>query len=795
MTSNTCFHCGLPNTGRPLELSINGETKYFCCQGCQSAAQTIIESGLGEYYRFHQPDQLPVTTALTDRQKQALAIYDQDDFQADFVTRHENDLRSCIMSIEGISCSACSWLIEKRLLQLDGVNQATVNIGTHRLDIRWDNSKVTLSELVHSLVLIGYKASPFLPSQEEKIIQKTQRQYIFRLGIAGIGMMQAMMNAVALYSGTITSQHVRWLWWTGLFLTIPVILISARPFIVAAWHAIRQKQLTMDVSVSIAILSAFIASCLATFSGQGEVYFESVNMFTFFLVLSRFLEFRARTHSSRKGNQIRQFLPQTCTRLDDQGSSEVSVKELRGGDIIQLMPGEMCPIDGVILNGHTEFDESSFTGEFAGIEKKTGDTVFAGTTNRNQKVQITVNSHDAVNSFNLLQQLIERSSSEKPRLAQMADRGARQFIWSTLIIALLIGLVWYWIDPGRAFWIVISVLVVTCPCALSLATPTALARATLTLKETGLIVTRGYVLERLATLESIAFDKTGTLTEGRFALQSIDLAPDSPLCLTKKEACWLSAVMESYSEHSIGQAFTVDSGFTSQIELTDIANHSGSGLTAQSSHGQWKLGSAAFTGCQQHKDSQSTDIHLTLNNQRVATFHLSDPIRSTVENTFASLAQLNVGSHILTGDPNPEAEHLFRARGLSGDYQRALTPEGKVNWVQQQPDNMAVVGDGLNDAPVLARANLSIAMMDATDLTKSQADALLLTNHLPTLANAIRLARKTNQIIRQNLAWALVYNAIALPVAAAGLVAPWQAAIGMSVSSLLVVGNAMRLKR
>ncbi len=518
MNSSTCFHCGLPNPQSPLTLDVNGETKQFCCLGCQSAAKTIIDSGLSEYYRFHKPDQHPVENDLTDKIQTTFLIYDRDDIQQEFVQSISDSTRECILIIEGISCSACTWLIEKRLMQLEGVQRATVNSGTHRLSLTWNIKQTSLSSIFQALFLIGYRASPFSPDHEDLIHQRTSKKFILRLGVAGIGMMQAMMNAVALYSGEISQLHERWLWWTSLFLTLPVIFISAWPFFTAAWHSLKGKQLSMDVSVSIAILSAFLASVYATVFGHGEVYFESVNMFTFFLVLSRYLEFRARTLALAQGNTINNHLPQTCELITDEGSKHISTRDLKPGDTINLLPGDTCPVDGTVSLGSSEFDESSFTGEFRGIKKTVGDKVSAGTINQFQSIRIKIDNTASGSTFNLLQNLMERASSEKSRIAELADKGSRQFIWTTLLISLIIGLVWLWLDADRAFWIVISVLVVTCPCALSLATPTALAQSTLFLKKHGIIVTRGYALERLAGLKHIAFDKTGTLTEGVFSI-------------------------------------------------------------------------------------------------------------------------------------------------------------------------------------------------------------------------------------------------------------------------------------
>jgi Cu2+-exporting ATPase len=791
MKSSNCFHCGLPNPQSPLTLEINDETKQFCCLGCQSAAKTIIDSGLSEYYRFHQPDQHPVENALTEKIQTTFLIYDREDVQQEFVQSLDDSTSECILIIEGISCSACTWLIEKRLLQLEGVNKASVNAGTHRLSLNWNSQETPLSSIFQSLFLIGYRASPFSPDHEDIVNQRTAKKFILRLGVAGIGMMQAMMNAVALYSGEITQVHERWLWWTSLFLTLPVIFISAWPFFTAAWHSLKGKQLSMDVSVSIAILSAFLASVYATIVGHGEVYFESVNMFTFFLVLSRYLEFRARTLAHAQGNAVRNHLPQTCQLVTENETQFVSTRDLKLGDVINLLPGDTCPVDGIVTSGSSEFDESSFTGEFRGIKKSKGDKVSAGTINQYQSIQIKMESTTTGSTFNLLQNLMERASAEKSRIAELADKGSRQFIWTTLVISLIIGLVWLWVDADRAFWIVISVLVVTCPCALSLATPTALAQSTLFLKKHGIIVTRGYALERLATLKHIAFDKTGTLTEGVFSINHSELTQEGVrLKLTLHDALQIAARLENNSEHSIATAFKDIPVTNNRYNLHDIEQIPSRGIAAKSDLGEWFIGSG------EKANQLGTSLSLSLNNSTVATFIVRDQLRQTVEPTFLASQKLGIKTHVLTGDNNPLAEKELRDVNLTGDFQFGCLPEDKVEWISNRDEqNIAVVGDGLNDAPLLAKAPLSIAVMNATDMTKSQADIVLLTNDLQSLVTAVKTARKTQRIIRQNLAWALLYNAIALPIASLGWVSPWQAAIGMSVSSLVVVGNAIRLRK
>ncbi|MFT4675652.1 MAG: Cu2+-exporting ATPase [Reinekea sp.] len=799
MTSAHCFHCGLDNPDKPYELIVLGDSRFFCCLGCQAAAQTIVANGLAEYYRFHQPDQQPVDTALSDKQQQALLVYDRDDVQNEFTTRASDGRKTAIFLIEGISCSACTWLIEKRLQQLAGVSYVAMNAATHRLSIEWQPDDVKLSDIFKSLLLIGYRAAPYLPDAAELARARTQRQFILRLGVAGIGMMQAMMNAVALYSGDIGDSHERWLWWTSLLLTLPVILISAWPFFTAAGHALKNRQLSMDVSVSIAILSAFLASAWATVTGQGEVFYESVNMFTFFLVLSRFLEFRARTQSNAQGNALVRVLPATCSLLEGDTVRETSIRDLVDGQVIRLLPGETSPCDGTVVRGRSEFDESSFSGEFSGRAKQLGDPILAGTINQLQSVDIRVKHMASGSAVNFLQQLVDRASAEKPRIAELADRGSRQFILSTLLVSLLIGLGWLWLDPDRAFWVVISVLVVTCPCALSLATPTALAQSMAQLKQQGFVITRGYVLERLAQLTEMAFDKTGTLTEGRFELS--DFTRDSNAdrwAFSEAQLKYICGALEQYSEHAMANALKpLAKEFSAAALLIEaVETFPGEGIVGQAEPGLWRLGSAAFTHQDEATQSEGTRLYLTCNGQLMATLTLTDRLRSTVPPLFDTLAALQIRSHVLTGDGNPLAETRLRAAGLNGQFLAGCTPGEKLAWVEQRgAHSLAVVGDGLNDAPFLAGASVSIAMLEATDLTKTQADVLLFTNDLQVIAHAIGVARRTQKIIRQNLAWALLYNIVALPIAAMGLVAPWQAAIGMSVSSLLVVGNASRLRK
>lgn len=799
--TRSCFHCGLPAFDDRFQLSLNEEARVFCCAGCLAAAQTIIDSGLGEYYRFHDPDQTPAAPPVSERDRQRLQLYDRDDVQADFVNRLDSGERSATLMIEGVSCAACSWLIEKRLRQLPGVREAHFNQTNHRCQVRWDADRMALSDAFAALFALGYRAHPFKADVEEQLRQRTSRRYLLRLGVAGIGMMQAMMNAVALYSGAIEIQHEQWLRWASLVVTLPVVVIAAGPFVTSAWRALRAGSVSMDVSVSLAILGAFLASVWATLSGGGEVYYESVTMFTFFLVLGRYLEFRARTSVHASGNELLRHLPPTCLVWTDDRLVRRAVRDLSSGDRVQVRAGELCPVDGRILAGASQFDESRLTGEFDPRPKTIGDTVLAGTLNQSQPVDIEVTRLGADSSASSLNQLLERAASEKPRIAELADQGSRHFVWSTLVITALIGVVWLWVDPDRALWVVISVLVVTCPCALSLATPTVLAQATHSLRRRGLVITRGHTLDRLAEVTDLAFDKTGTLTEGQYRLHRVALTdPARALGLDTDRVTQLAAAVEAASEHPLARAFQNATDHPGAIHLDGHRNHPSQGVSARSSDGEYRVGTAAFShGGRDAADTRAMrSVWLGLDGTPLARFDLADEVRSTVEPALAELTELGLRCHVLTGDPAERRDPRLAGLPLSGDYCAGLSAEAKVNWLRERQRGgaqVAMVGDGINDAPVLAGAPVSIALASGTDLAKQASDALLLNDNLRLLPLAIRAARKTRRIIRQNLIWALVYNGVALPLAAMGWVAPWQAAIGMSLSSLLVVGNALRLRR
>ncbi|WP_051298748.1 heavy metal translocating P-type ATPase [Marinobacterium litorale] len=801
VTREACYHCGLPvPPGSQFRTLIDGEQRAMCCPGCQAVSQTIVDGGLDTFYR-HRDKQNQKNDRITGNSEQRaleLSLFDDPDVQHSFVRKTAQGEREALLVIEGITCAACVWLLEHHLAKQPGVVRASVNLTTHRARLVWNESETRLSALLGEVDRIGYQAHPYQPNQEEALLEQEKKRAIRRIGVAGLGMMQVMMLAAALYAGDIASmesQIVTFIRWASLVLATPVALYSARPFYTAALRDIKTRQLSMDVPVSLAILLAYSASVWATFAGSGEVYFDSVTMFTFFLLIGRFMEMQARHRTGRAGNALLNLLPASALRLEGEQEVLVPATRLRVGDRVLVKPGHTLPADGRIVSGHTSVDESALTGEYMPLSKAPGDLVVGGTQNVEHPVVIEITETGSDSRLSTIVRMLDRAQAEKPTVARIADQVARYFVACTLITAAAVATSWWLIEPQNAFWITLSVLVVTCPCALSLATPTALTAATGTLRQAGVLISRGHVLESLATATHVVFDKTGTLTEGNLQIQDIRPLGGSDT----DELLRLSAALEAGSEHPIAQAFTP----YFQVRAEHIRNHLGEGLEGELDGRKMRIGTPLFAaqlaGITPPPAPDESGLWLLLcdTDRPLGWFRLDDQIRPESAQTIALLNRLGLTTVMLTGDGSSAADDVARRLGIS-EVQKGMAPEQKLSFLKALSDTGAevvMIGDGINDIPALAGARTSIAMAGATDLAKTNADAVLIANDLMRLTDAIRLARKTRAIIRENLAWALLYNVLALPLAATGFIAPYMAAIGMSASSLVVVGNALRLSR
>lgn len=583
-----CYHCGLPvPAGSRFEARVLGETRAMCCPGCQAVAEAIVAGGLESYYR-HRSENAANPEALPKALSEELQLYDRPDVQGGFV-RHEGELAETSLMIEGISCAACGWLIEKHLRQLPGVAEARLNLSNHRLHVRWQDSQLPLSQLLGELRQIGYAGHPFQPDRATERLAMENRRALRQLGVAGLLWIQVMMAVMATwpeFNLDLSAGMDRILRWVSLILTTPIVFYCCGQFFRGALRDLRTRHLTMDVSVSLAIGGAYVAGIWSTITGQGELYFDAVGMFALFLLAGRYLERRARERTAASTAQLVNLLPASCLRLDAANQGErILLSELRVGDRVLVPPGAVLPADGVILDGQSSVDESLLTGEYLPHPRQAGDAVTGGTLNVEGPLTVEVGALGDDSRLSAIVRLLERAQADKPRLAELADKVAQWFLLIVLLVAAAVGALWWQVDHQRAFWVVLSLLVATCPCALSLATPTALTAATGSLHKLGLLITRGHVLEGLNHIDTVIFDKTGTLTEGRLTLKQVlplrDL--DADRCLA------LAAALENRSEHPIARAFG-----RAPEAADSVASHPGLGLEGLVEGRRLRIGQAAF---------------------------------------------------------------------------------------------------------------------------------------------------------------------------------------------------------
>jgi len=767
-------------------------------------AGAIVEAGLGDYYR-HRTARPGTARELVPEILRDAEVYDHPDIQRSFVRDAGAHRREAALMLEGIVCPACLWLNEQHLQQLPGVESVSINYASRRAQVEWDERRIRLSDILRAIAEIGYRAHPYDPRRAQELLAAERRGYLKRLGIAAIFGMQVMILAVALYFGEargIESPYRDFFRWMSLALTLPVLAYSAQPFFRSAWSDLRQRRAGMDVPVALGMALAFGGSLWATVVGTGEIWFDSVAMFTLFLLAGRYFEFMARARASEAAEALARATPALATRLAQRGHEErVAVIDLRPGDRVRVRPGETVPADGILIEGNSSIDEALLTGESRPLAKHAGDRLIGGSVNRESPVVLEVTAVGADTVLSSVLRLLERAQAEKPALARAADRAAGRFVVRLLLIAAAVGLYWGLADPPRALPILVSVLVVSCPCALSLAAPAALTAASDRLVRLGVLATRGHALETLAAATHFVFDKTGTLTRGQMrAVRTEDLSSDGS---------WRArtAVLERQSEHPIGRALA-ELAPGAAFAVRDVVNTPGGGIAATVADERLYVGSPEFiteqTGLAlpdarrgELAGGDGTLVLAAAPGRLLGAAVLRDELRAGAPELISGLNAAGKRVVLLSGDQAPAVRATAGAVGIE-DYAWEQRPEDKlarIRALQNDGAVVAMVGDGINDAPVLAAAQVSIAIGEGSALAAANGDLLLLSPHLTALAQAIHVAARTMRVTRQNLAWAITYNLIAIPAAALGYVTPWLAALGMSLSSLLVVGNALRLAR
>ena len=797
MTPTTCFHCGELAEGNPaITLKLDDQEQHFCCQGCKAVCQTIHQEGLTNFYDIRtKPASTP--RELSESELLRLRELDHPLVQQSFVAPVKAGQEAQLL-IGEITCAACIWLLENHMKHQAGVQSFTVNHTTQRARLVWSPEQARLSDLLIAIYELGYTARPYQADAAEQALKAENRSMLIRLAVAGIATMQSMMLAFPLYFEIISElspEFINMFRWFGFLVATPVVFYSARPFFRNARRDLASRHLTMDVPVAIAIGLAYAASAWVTVFGGQEVYFESVCMFAFFLLLGRYIEVQARYRAGLSGNALAGFQPAVAALVNDGEAEIVPAHQIKPDDIIRVRPGETLPADGIILSGQSTLNEAALTGEYLPETRSPGDTVHAGTVNGENPLDIRVTRSGAQTRLSGILRVLDRVQSEKPPVARMADRIAGKFVGRVLILAPIVWIGWWLAGADNAFDITLSVLVATCPCALSLATPTAITSATVRLRKLGFLPTRGHTLESMNAIDTVVFDKTGTLTRGELTLtgQAIFGPVDEATCLR------IAAGLEKQSEHPIAKVFHN----MPSLPVTMVTNHLGGGLSGEFDGEAVYIGHKAFVASYTDAPEPKTvsaggmEIWLATATCWLASFQLDDQIRDDAAKAIGTLQDMGIETLLLSGDRSGHVQHVASQLGISRAIGEA-SPEQKLDVLDKlsrEGHRVMMVGDGLNDLPSMAGAGISVAMGTAADLTQLKADAVLLNGQLYQLVEAIHTSQKTRHIIRQNMIWAFGYNVSALPLAAAGLVPPWLAAIGMSLSSLIVVLNALRLSR
>ena len=798
--SKTCYHCNevIPK-GFSAELKIGGEPRQFCCYGCLAIAETIVSGGLDNFYQHRTQASLKADD-FTDAQRDELRLYDDEALQEDFVSKQDTKYEAAL-SVSGITCAACIWLLEKEIHSIPGVISLSVNHTTHKAILIWDSDQTKLSDVLIKIRQLGYKAYPYQEDKARQLAATEKRSAMFRIAVAGIAAMQNMMFSVPLYLGIysgIDAEFVSFFRWVSMLMCIPVVCFSALPFFRAAWRDLQTRHLTMDIPVSLAILTAFIASSYLTIVGEAstetDVYFDSVAMFTFFLLLGRFMEMQTRHKHLNSDAEMGKLLPSTAIIKTSNGEQSKPAHKLELDEILVVRQGQVFPADGIVVEGISKVDESALTGEFLPIDKSVGATVSGGTANVENTLYVRITATPKQSRVASIIKLLDKAQSEKPQTVLLADKIASHFVGGVLLAALGVGSYWYFTNPDEVFTIVLSVLVVTCPCALSLATPTAMTSANTFLRSKGFLITKSHVQEAMTEISDIVFDKTGTLTKGELTIIDVQVFSTCG----KSKALEIAAALEHHSSHPIAKPFAEH--FTGPADR--VTNHLGKGLEGFFQGNYYLLGSAdlidlSLIDSDHLKEHDGLSLYLSNGKEIIAQFMLNDALRDDSSESIQRFQRTGITTHILSGDHQNSVYSLATKLGVS-EFKAQQSPEQKLAYVkalQAEGRQVAMVGDGINDLPVLSGAKLSISMGDASDITKLNSDAILLNGHMTVINDAFQNASRTRKIIKQNMAWAIIYNICMLPLAAAGWVPPYFAALGMSLSSLLVVFNSLRLKR
>lgn len=844
---DTCFHCGLPveESGIVPALPVLGKRRFFCCQGCRAVAEAIVDQGLEDYYRHRDsqspnPERAGVPDFLAD-----VELYDNVDIQSRFIRRVDGkadadghpvgELREAQLILEDIRCPACVWLNEKTLRAMPGMIDVHMDYTRHQARVRWDAGQLKMSDILKAISLLGYRAHPFDPSHHEKLLKGQNRRSLERVWFAGMAMMIVMHFSLASYLIGPPVQGPEFaglpLWmiigrWTSLLVATVTLLYSGWEFLHGAFFDLRNRRLGMDVPIALGLLLAWVGSLASTIAQRGEVYFDSITMFIFFVLLARRYELKGRREAAARLDALARVVPEKVDRIREDGQIErIAAVSVNIGDRLRIDPGERVPLDGELLTASAELDESLLTGESRPVLHQRGEALVAGAVNVGVSLDIRVGLHDELrkaagngpngdqgaqgdqgarsSTLEQIHRAAESALKARPGAARFADAIAKPFVAVVILLAIGTGLYWALNAPELALANTIAVLIVTCPCALALATPVAITLANGRLGERGIQSHNMEALAPIAKAPILALDKTGTLTLGRLERIASAYFPDRDHA---SETDAIAAWAAQYSEHPAARAIRMDSTAAQTLgEPTEQRHFPGQGIELITGQGRYRLGRpefavATFDESQLPASMDSLSLlALAKDDRLLAIYGLRDQAREKLRDSLDELRALGIEEiHLISGDRQTAVDQFVADHGLSLDSQLGeLGPDAKRDWLETRRNltgrEIWMVGDGINDTPVLSAADVSLSFNEATELAKTRSDFVSLNPALDTLVSVRRIARRGYRIINENLAWALGYNLLAIPAAMIGWVPPWAAAIGMSVSSLIVVANSRRL--
>ncbi|MEL0270502.1 MAG: heavy metal translocating P-type ATPase [Gammaproteobacteria bacterium] len=793
--SHQCFHCQLPVTQKNRVITdINHQQQEFCCHGCASVCKTIHEAGLSSFYNFQETGLLPKIDLEFSSE-----IYDSDVFQNSYLEQNDNGIKSLTLISETIHCAACVWLLEKAIGSMKGVENIRVSLTDQRVKIVWNDEIIQLSAIAKRMADLGYNAIPYERNLIEHRERLKNKQMLYRIGFSGFTMMNLLWISIALYTGADDGKYKEYFEWLGFLLATPTLFYSGFPFLKNAYIGLKNFQLNMDLPISIGALTTYLYSTLVLFGfGNGGIYFDTVVNFIFVILIGRYFESLGKRQAITASSSLKQLQPKIALVEKHKKETIMPINAVKSGEIVVIRPGEIIPIDGEVISGTTEVDESLISGESTLINKTPGDKVLSGTVNMSGSLKIKVSKSVNESALNQIINLVNDAGVHKSKIVCTIDRFIPYFVLSTLGLALLSFV--YWLPEGfdTSLMIATSVLIITCPCAFGLATPVSLSVASGIASKRKLLIKNTDAFEVANQITHVIFDKTGTLTNGRFQISKVVTGLDEKYFIN------LISSLESLSEHSIASAFPTSNN-SEKLQVESFKSSPGRGIRGLVEGNEIRVGTYEFVsenitneekGSFPIADEDTSTILWCSDNKKILGYILlEDQIKSDAKILIDSLKSQGMNISILSGDKLGAVKNVADKLGIN-NYYAELIPSQKLELVKkiQKTDKVLMVGDGINDAPALIQSDLSIAVVGAADISAQQSDIVLIGKGLKFISRLFTISQFTKRVIKQNIYFAFGYNFIMIPLAMMGKITPLVAAIAMPISSIIVILNALRIK-